>query len=248
VASQNGTWSESATGQSANGTISASSTETFSLYRSGTHSNGNWRFASLALSFEASGDAIAMEAGSNANFTSYEREDAYSYEYDLSAVGSGGVGTYTEDALETASYAFDGNLVGGGEVHDSSLVTVAFSDSGTVSLASGDLALGGVQTIAPIFPALPPLIDGLDVGRDGGAPAAPNLGGNAGAPALGGGNPGGGGADNVGGGEGGGDAPGKGGGQQGGNGKQSGGGGQDGGGRDSGGGGMAGAGGTRPPT
>ena len=99
-------WSQSASGESATGTLTASDAGTYSLYRSGVYSNGSYSFASLSLDDSASGHETATEYGSNASFPSYSREDDYSYGYELQATGSGAVGTYTETSLETIAQHF----------------------------------------------------------------------------------------------------------------------------------------------
>ena len=61
-------------------------------------------------------------------------------------------------------------------VHNSSLVTIGYTNTGTVSLASGEISVGQVDVPAPQFPDLPPTIDGFDAGV--GALPDPGMGGS----------------------------------------------------------------------
>ena len=102
---------------------------------------------------------LYVETGSNATFSSYSLSDGDNYSYSETATGSGQVGTFSVSSLETVTHTFDGTYTGGGTVHESSLVTTGYSNSGTISLASGEVYIpGGDDIAAPTMSDAPTLI------------------------------------------------------------------------------------------
>ena len=160
------TIAQSATGQSSLGTATASSSETYSEYDSYQYGNNSFSFGSLSLSDQQTAQSSYVETGSNATFSSYSLSDGDNYSYSETATGSGQVGTYSVSSLETVTHTFDGTYTGGGTVHESSLVTTGYSNSGTISLASGEVYIpGGDDLPAPMPPGPPAFVTpGIPVG------------------------------------------------------------------------------------
>jgi len=152
------TIAQSATGQSSLGTATTSSAETYSEYDSYQYGGNSYSFGSLSLSDNAVGSSAYQETGSNATFSSYAESDGDNYTSNLQINGSGQVGTFSESSLESITHTFDGTYTGGGTVHESSLATTGYTNSGTISLATGDSYIpGSIDLPTPMPPELPPL-------------------------------------------------------------------------------------------
>jgi hypothetical protein len=118
----------------------------------------------MSLDDRSTRNEESQETGANASFTSYTRDDTDDYSYALHEEGSGSVGTYTQTSLETISRNFDGDLVGGGSVHNHSTETFGYSSSGTFSLAGGGSFVPSSKAARPLGATMSPLADGGDRG------------------------------------------------------------------------------------
>jgi len=126
------------TGQSSATTYTYNATGTYDLYAAGNMVGGSYSYGSYALDYKVTSNAEATESGSNATFSSFERDDKDLYSYSYSVRGTGGAGgSWTQSALETIARNFDGTLSGGGTVSSHGMITMGYSGSGGINLATG---------------------------------------------------------------------------------------------------------------
>jgi hypothetical protein len=131
---------ESAPGENSATTYTSNSTETTGLYAAGQFALGSYSFSSYSQDVQASSNDETTEAGSNAYFGSYARDDSDHSTSELSHVGSGATVSYTQTGTETTTLSFNGTLSGGGTLASTGTVVMDFHGSGSVNVAPG---LGG---------------------------------------------------------------------------------------------------------
>jgi hypothetical protein len=170
-----------APGATSDSTYTWDAAETLSSYQEGQSANGSYSFASLALDYQTTTNGQYTESGSNSSFTAYNRSESDTYQFDFKNVGSGSVGTFTQNATETVGYSFSGTLSGGGTLVDGNSLSPAYTGTGTVGIDSGEMGQPDAGRLRPAgaqassgdyYP------DGLDLGAKDG-PGGPPSGGQA---------------------------------------------------------------------